>query len=94
MSIKLIISGCCGRMGRSIATLALADSVFTIGAALEASGHEAIGHDYGTVLGRSDTLRVPVVDDPRDAIKRGEVLIEFTVPAVTVKHAQLAQELR
>ena len=93
MSIKLVISGCCGRMGRSIATLALADSVFAIGAALEAAGHESVGHDYGAVLGQSVPLKVPVVDDPRQAMSRGDVLVEFTVPAVTVEHLQLAQQL-
>ena len=93
MSIKLVISGCCGRMGRSIATLALSDSTCSIGAALEAPGHEAIGHDYGAVLGRTANLQVPVVDDPREAIKRGDVLVEFTVPAVTVEHVGLAQQL-
>ena len=80
-------------MGRSVATLALADSVFTIGAALEAAGHESVGHDYGAVLGRSVPLKVPVVDDPRQAMSRGDVLVEFTVPAVTVEHLQLAQQL-
>ena len=93
MSVKLVISGCCGRMGRSIAALALADSVFTVGAALEAAGHEAVGHDYGAVLGRSAPLKVPVVDDPRQAMSRGDVLVEFTVPVVTVEHLQLAQQL-
>jgi len=93
MSVKLVISGCCGRMGRSIAALALTDSVFTIGAALEAAGHEAISHDYGAVLGRSALLQVLVGDDPRQALARGDVLIEFTVPAVTVEHVKLAQQL-
>ena len=80
-------------MGRGIATLALADSAFAVGAALEASGHEAIGHDYGSVLGRSENLNVPVADDPKQAIARGDVLVEFSVPSVTVEHVQLAQQL-
>jgi 4-hydroxy-tetrahydrodipicolinate reductase len=80
-------------MGRSIATLALADSAFTIGAALEAAGHESVGHDYGAVLGRSVTLNVPITDNPREAIQRGDVLVEFTIAAVTVEHVQLAQQL-
>lgn len=80
-------------MGRSIATLALADSAFTIGAALEAAGHEAVAHDYGAVLGRSENLNLPVSDDPRQAIARGDVLVEFSVPAVTAEHVRLAQQL-
>ncbi|MBI3330629.1 MAG: hypothetical protein HYZ96_00790, partial [Candidatus Omnitrophica bacterium] len=57
MTIKLVISGCCGRMGRTIASLALHDfhDLFTITGALEAPGHEAVGRDLGVVLGRSST---------------------------------------
>ena len=81
-------------MGRAIATLALQDSVFTIGAALEASGHEAIGRDYGTVLGASKPLSVKVGDDVAAALKQGDVMIEFTLPDVTLAHVQAAQQLR
>jgi 4-hydroxy-tetrahydrodipicolinate reductase len=94
MAIQLVISGCCGRMGRSIATLALADSVYAIAGAVEASGHPSLGHDYGTVLGRPAPLKLPVTDDTRAALGRGDVLIEFTVPEVTIEHAMLADELR
>lgn len=92
--VKLVVSGSCGRMGRSIATLALADSACRIAAALEASGHPSLGHDYGMVLGRPKPLKVPVTDDARAALARGDVLIEFTVPEVTIQHATLAVELR
>ena len=83
-------------MGRTIATLALQDfdAVFSLAAALEAAGHDALGRDFGTVLGRSSALGVKVVDDAKAAISRGDVLIEFTTPEVTVAHTQFAQELR
>ena len=94
MTLKLVISGACGRMGQTIARLALADSVFSVGAALEMSGHEANGKDYGALLGRAITPTVNVVTDAKAAIKQGDVLIEFTSPEATVGHLQLAQELR
>ena len=94
MAIKLVISGCCGRMGSAIARLALADSVFSISAALEVSGHAAISQDYGTVLGQPARLGVAVANDARQAISQGDVVIEFTTPPVTVEHIQLAQQLR
>ena len=81
-------------MGQAIARCALQDSVFAIGAALEASGHEAIGRDLSTILGRPAALGVRVADDAKAAIGQGDVLIEFTVPEVTIAHAQLAQALR
>lgn len=96
MTIKLGISGCCGRMGRTIASLALHDfhAVFALAAALEAPGHDAVGRDFGTVLGQPSPLGISVMDDARQAMTRSDVLIEFTVPDVTLAHAQLAQELR
>ena len=94
MAIKLVISGCCGRMGQTVARCALRDGAFTIGAALEASGHEAIGRDYGAVLGQPTTAAVPVTADARQAIGQGDVVIEFTSPEATVAHVQVAQELR
>jgi len=93
MAIKLVISGCCGRMGRGIATLALQDGAFTIGAALEAAGHEALGRDLGLALGQPADLGVTVVADARSAIAQGDVVVEFTAPEVTVAHVQLAREL-
>jgi len=94
MAIKLVISGCGGKMGRTITSLALSDSSYAIGAALEAAGHEALGQDVGTVLGRAGKVGIPVTDDARRAITQGDVVIEFTIPEVTVAHVQLAVELR
>lgn len=91
--VKLVMSGSCGRMGRSIATLALTDPAYTVAGALEASGHPSLGHDYGTVLGRPAPLKLPVTDDAQAALARGDVLIEFTVPEVTIEHARLAAAL-
>ena len=51
MTIKLAISGCCGRMGRSIALLAAKDPAFALAGALEAAGHEALGRDLGAAIG-------------------------------------------
>ena len=81
-------------MGQAIARCALQDSVFSIGAAFEAKGHQAVGQDLGMVLGRPSTLGVKVVDDANAAMGQGDVIIEFTIPDVTIEHAQLAQQLR
>lgn len=94
MAMKLVIAGACGRMGRTIAQCALRDSRFALGAVLEAPGHEAVGTDYGSVLSSAAGLRLTVTDDPRTAIRRGQVLIDFTVPQATVEHVRLARQLR
>ena len=92
MAIKLIIAGCCGRMGQAIARCALQDSVFAIGAAFEAPGHASLGKEYGTVLGHPSSLGVSIGHDAKAALSSGDVLIEFTTPEVTVEHARLAQQ--
>ena len=94
MAIKLVISGCGGRMGRSIALLAAKDSAFTLSGALEASGHETVGRDLGLAIGHPSDLGVRVVSDARVGMSAGEVVIEFTTPDVTVAHAQVARDLR
>lgn len=94
MAINLVISGCCGRMGQTIARCALAHSQFSIAAALEADGHEAIGRDYGTLLGQARALGVNVVGDAQAAVREGDVVIEFTVPEATVANVRVAQALR
>ena len=81
-------------MGQAIGHCALADGRFAIRAALESAGHEAIGRDYATVLGRPTMLGLLVTADERLAISQGDVIIEFTAPEATVAHATLAQTLR
>ena len=94
MALNLVVSGACGRMGQAIARCALDDSAFAIGAALEASGHEALGRDYGAILGRPSPLHVAISDHAAAALAQGDVIIEFTTPDVTIAHAQLAQQGR
>ena len=93
--VKLIISGCAGRMGQRIATLVREQPSggLVVASAVEAPGHPAIGQDLGALLGASP-FGVIVVDDVRWALGRGEVLIEFTRPSPTLEHVRIATELR
>ena len=94
MAIKLVIAGGCGRMGQAIARGALKDSIFTLAGAFEVLGHPGIGKEYAAILGETLTPGVRIVGDARQAIRQGDVLIEFTAPEPTIAHLQLAQELR
>lgn len=103
MAIRLIISGCAGRMGSRIAALALSlgegsragsrDSVFSIAGAIESAGHQALGKDAGSLLGL-EALGIQVTDEAKAAISAGDVLIEFTRPEATVEHVRLAAQLK
>ncbi|MBI3324244.1 MAG: 4-hydroxy-tetrahydrodipicolinate reductase [Candidatus Omnitrophica bacterium] len=90
MLIPLVISGCCGRMGLRIASLALADGGFKIVGALEHAGHLQLGRDLSAALG-GEPLGMAVTDLAEKAIRAGRVVIEFTTPEATVTHAELAQ---
>ncbi len=63
--IRLVISGCYGKMGKRINALASADKEFKIAGAIE-------------------------VGDNPEVIKEADVLVEFTNPAATCEHLDLA----
>lgn len=74
--IRLAVSGCCGKMGSRIKSLAAKDKNFRISALLEAASHPDIGKE-------SDGVKI---SDSPDVIKLADVLIEFTSPAATMEH--------
>ena len=80
-------------MGSRIASLALQDSVFSIGGALETAGHQMIGQPFGPVVGQPG-LDVQIRDDAQGAFGGGDVVIEFTTPPSTIEHVRLAQTLK
>ena len=49
--IRVIVNGCCGRMGQRIASLVHADPDMEIAGGLEIDGHPNIGKDLGQVSG-------------------------------------------
>lgn len=84
MSVKLAVSGCCGRMGQRITALALEDKkTFKISALLENKNRPdvplvSLGHP---------------VNFQTEALKGSDVLIEFTSPEATIDHLKACQKL-
>lgn len=87
---KIAITGAAGRMGRRIAAIAIESEQFDIVAALEASGHEAIGRDVGELAGVG-TFGVEV-SETLDAAP--DVLVDFSLPEGTMKWIQVCRESR
>jgi len=80
--IKLAITGCLGRMGRSITQLALDDEAFHVTTLLEYKNHPAI----------VDQLHdIKVQTDP-SVIKGNDVLIDFTAPESTMENIKICGE--
>ena len=72
--IKLVVSGCYGRMGQRITHLASEDKTFQIAALLENSNHPSVNEEFHGVKISSDPV----------TIKGNDVLIEFTTPEATL----------
>ena len=95
MSVKVVIAGCCGRMGSRIAALALNGNSppIAVGGAFEVTGHPAIGKDLGSAL-NTESAGIIVTDNIDAALGTGDVLIDFTTPEATMEHLRRAKALK
>ena len=80
--IKLGVSGCQGRMGQRISSLALLDKSFKISALLENKNRPDV-----PLLSHNITVHFEDV-----ALKGSDVLIEFTTPEATIAHLKSCQQ--
>jgi 4-hydroxy-tetrahydrodipicolinate reductase len=86
-AIRIGIIGCAGRMGRQNIEAVLSAEGLTLAGGIERPGHPAIGQDLGILAGHEATGQV-VADDLEVLAGASDVLIEFSLPAVTLKHAE------
>ncbi len=86
MSTAVIISGACGRMGKTLIELAKASNSFSLAGLLE---HK----DYVHLVGQHDC---PVAAKPEDILPQAKdaVIIDFTSPASTLAMAKVAVEYK
>ncbi len=89
--IKAIVTGAGGRMGGRIIELIGATEGIELGGAVEQPGHPLIGRDAGERLGLG-RLGVSILDRLADSLEGGEVIIDFTQPAASLTHLELAVE--
>ncbi len=90
-TVNMAVMGAGGRMGRAlIAAIAARDDAVVSGA-LDQPGAEAIGADVGALIG-VDPVGVAVTDQAEIALAGAQVIVDFTVPAASVRHAQWAAE--
>lgn len=89
----IVVTGASGRMGRMlIETVRASDKCHLVGVT-EREGHEWVGQDLGEALG-GVALGVPVVSDAIQVVKDAQAIIDFTSPAATIAHAELAAQAR
>jgi len=85
----VVVAGAAGRMGSCIVACLRDAPELRLVAAVEATGHPAVGRDAGEIAGVGP-LGVIIGADAAAAIGRDRVLIEFSVPEPTVEHLRLA----
>src|SRR5471032_2199303 len=81
--MKIAIAGAAGRMGRMLVREIARTEGSSLAGALEHAGSNMIGTETGGVK---------IVSDAAAAIAAANVLIDFTVPAATVAHAQVCAD--
>jgi 4-hydroxy-tetrahydrodipicolinate reductase len=83
------IVGIAGRMGSLIAQAVVEAEDMLLSGALEAKGHPLLGKDAGSIIGK-DLQDVVITDIFEEAFVSCDVIIDFTLPEVTVETARYA----
>ncbi len=90
MSTRVAIAGATGRMGRMLLA-AVADSELELTAAIARPGDSLVGVDTGALMGGEPSG--VVISDDLAAVAGGiDVLIDFTLPEVTLANAAVCAE--
>ena len=89
MTIKIIVCGAGGRMGRRIIACAETENDLEIVGAVERSGHPDIGRDVGELSGVGN-INCPLSESLIAVIDRGDVVIDFSAPPAVENAAAAA----
>jgi 4-hydroxy-tetrahydrodipicolinate reductase len=89
--VNCIVAGVAGRMGGRICDILLQTDGTDVTGATEAPGNELVGMDIGDYLGLG--AKGSVIGDSMDkVIDQGDVLIDFTFPAVSLPNLRVCAE--
>ncbi len=88
---RIGIVGCAGRMGRLLLKVAGATEGCVIVGGTEAPDSPAVGQDLGAQAGLGE-LGIAVGADPVALFAQSDAVIDFTAPAISVRHAELAAQ--
>lgn len=91
--MRVLIAGAAGHMGRTLVRLVQETSALKLTGATEPEGHVALGEDAGLLAGAGRAL-VPITSDTDAALAQADVVVDFTIPRVSVEIAGLAAKHR
>ncbi len=89
--MRLIVAGAGGRMGRALVKAIGETPGLALAGATEGEGSPHVGQDSGVLAGLPPN-RVVVTSEVRPLTVAADAILDFTVPAATVKLAALAAE--
>ena len=92
-TVGIAVVGASGRMGRMLVRAIEETPGAVLTGATERPGHEWIGQDLGQMTGGAGG-GVIVEDDPLEVFARSQAVLDFTTPAATMLHAELAAQAR
>lgn len=87
--IHAAVTGCAGRMGKSIVNAIYENPLIELTGALEREDSPLLGKDAGEAAG-SAKANVKVTSDMDKAFKKAHVIIDFTTPEASLKHLEYA----
>jgi len=88
--LKIVISGCSGRMGHVLLEGVFADNDLVLYGAIDRVGNPQIGRDVGEKLGKVSGVKV--TDSIDDALKNADVLVDFTRPEASILYLTACQK--
>jgi 4-hydroxy-tetrahydrodipicolinate reductase len=91
--MRLIVAGAGGRMGRTLVKAITETPGLMLAGATEGDGSPLLGQDSGMLAGLPPN-RVLVTSEVRPLTLAADAIIDFTVPAATVKLVALAAETK
>ncbi|MGE3334707.1 MAG: 4-hydroxy-tetrahydrodipicolinate reductase [Rhodospirillaceae bacterium] len=89
--MKIGIVGCAGRMGRMLVAEILRTKGAKLGGGTEPAKSPALGTDLGTLVGQKPA-GVKITGDGAALFAACDAVIDFTTPAATAKHIELARK--
>ena len=89
MTMKIGVAGAAGRMGRILVDVVAASPGATLAGGSVRPGSADDGRDIGEITGIG-TLGVAATSDPAALFDASDVVIDFTSPALTMAHLELA----
>jgi len=91
--MRLIVAGAGGRMGRTLIKAISETPGLALAGATEGEGSALLGQDSGVLAGLPPN-RIVVTSEVRPLTLAADAIIDFTVPAATVKLVALAAETK